>query len=696
MRSADEPQTKVVSCPNCPVNPEKLDSTKSPSVPFNPIKEIVRKPVSQITRQTNITQNSCQVVFDIPEHHQLSLTELLQQHIVRLVRLQNKEHAFTKQTRVVPAFHITQGPLQGTCLKHECSTRLGAGISLERYVATKLSFTPIGTPIIKGFYTTWKCIRDCDTCIYTEYGSEHRKLIVSIKNEVPSSARLESIVRDVYNEGIMPDNLSRYLGTDFVARLNNLSARAWDTNLPPTSNHVFTCKPDGQRVWWIWTGSIWYISNPRCVRGNTNWIWTSAINEGSPVVLDIEDMGSHTSIFIDSLTDSNGNPSPVSRDISWATREMAKICIKCPELQIQTRQYLNCYEDALNYCSKILYPTDGMVAIRNGSTEILKIKSVKSLELVLREQAWLYTADGDRVLQLPVDICVKYDLESILELRFTARNGKSIEIVDIFQRVDKEKANSTSAVSDIVRSANKVSVRDDSERREALIWCNDLRREIYASASLIQPNKNIIVDLGTGTGQSLDSMPPSDTLSYLLIEPDRERCVSISRRAKLKKILDVGDIPSIIRSLKIRSIDKAVVNCSISDILHSERISEVLFSETKCVTCVFSMQYMIKELHHISSFHRIPTLGCGYVYDNMLESGILLNTSGVEMKALDETRAIVKWGGDTEYIEPITYLRDYAGVGQCSMASRVCPLPNKKVSSAANTICSNIAYIRFS
>lgn len=693
MRSADEAHTTITSCPNCPVNANKLDSRKMPIPPLKGMNRRIRRSLPAVPRKFDNIKGLYTITADIPSTHNFMQLDLNSRHLIQYSQFYNKRASDTVSSRILSAYSVNNGIFKGKCISHKSNRNIGIGITIDTYDMLAESCNDNSEVIIKGTYATYNKILNYNSYIYSEFNDKNRKFIVEIGSEMPSNYIVRNIVNIIYENGILPENINKYISADIIATFSNLSPRGWDTNAPPKSGHKFTCKPDGQNTWLFWIGNIWYKFNPRCKGGVKGWIWTDAYSN-TITAINVEDMISYGYIVIDCFTNEDGDIANSSRDINWVVATTNAIINKNTQLPISLREYFNDYESALEYNSKVLYPTDGIVAIRNGSTEILKIKPVKSIELMITEDYKLVTSDGTPVIDCPDYIVPLYNPGSILEIRFDISRSNTIRIFDIFERRDKDNANSDNAVSNIIRSAYKLLTPDDNERRIALLWCNNLRKHLYLLASSCKSAKNIIVDIGTGTGQSLDSLPQSESTSYVFIEPDIDRCKSIARRLGTRKIINnPTEIISKMKSLKTRAIRFIVMNCSISDILQNERVSSVLFSETKSITCTFSMQFVVKELHDITSIYTIPIYGCGYVYDDVRDNGVLVNECGVIMKKDNESTATIKWGSDKQYTEPITIQRDYAGIGTIISGSEIIQLPDRILSSKAYNICKHITVI---
>jgi hypothetical protein len=694
MRSADEAHTSITSCPSCPVNPNKIDSDTMPAVPLRGIARRVRRSYTPATRTSCNPRPVHIVSIDIPSSHPLMSTELKLRHLVQYSQFHNKRGSDITSNRIVSAYSVISGPLEGRCISLRGDHSIGMGVTVSTYDMLSLHEDMGNRSVIEGMYNEWEEICKYKSYIYCKYGDKSRKIIVELGYDLPSNSILSNIVESVYEKGLAPDAISRYVSSNTIAVFGNLSPRGWDASVPPTHGHSFTCKPDGQNMWLLWVGNIWYKFTPRCRGGAREWIWSDSNNDHDIVAISVEDMGSHGCIVIDCFTDIYGNIASSSRNIEWVVQIARSILSMNSCLPMLIRSYFRDYESAVEYSNALPYPVDGVVAIRDGSTEILKVKPLKSMELMLTEKHTLATADGLDVIPCPEQVVRSFKPGAILEVRFTAPNSGSVSIVDIFERTDKDVANSSDAVSNIIRSACRLLTPDDNERRIALLWCNSIRKSLHTMMHSVESKKTIVVDIGTGTGQSLDSIPNSDSVSHVFIEPDINRCESIARRLRTRRIIsDPAELIPAVKSLKTRAVKSIIVNCSLSDILERGRVSDILFGETRAIMCTFSMQFIVKELHYILLSYHVPIYGCGYVYDDVKSDGTLVNSCGVLMKTVNNDTSIIKWGGDQQYEEPVTVFKDYAGIGTIIPGSEMIELPDRALAEGAANICKHVAVI---
>lgn len=405
-----------------------------------------------------------------------------------------------------------------------------------------------------------------------------------------------------------------------------MSARAWHGGVPDTDMYTYTVKPDGERVWCIAVGSFWYVARKTRSMEIIGW-WHQANITRNPgyanVVVDAEMVMSGHMIFIDMLTSSTGEHAPIRRSLDWALEQFRAL----PSgHNIEIRKYWRNYADAVTYSKTVPYPSDGVVGIMDGSTEILKIKTERSMEL--RHAGDGSYEDGDGGVVLVCQGASHFQVGSIVEFRFRATGGSGTLVVsEVFVRPDKSVANGADACRNIITSSLNIASGSDSERRVALLWCNVLRDNLVRRALEIRSTGRVVLDVGTGTGQSLDAMTTMDTTnSYLLIERDASRCSAIQKRLRLKRLFrSPEDALSSIRTLVQGAKDHVLINCEFKTLLESQQVMKLLEGKIRCVTCIFSAQFIIADLQLVRMIG-VPIIGCCYTYDDVSDDGVLVDT----------------------------------------------------------------------
>ncbi|KAL3440026.1 hypothetical protein BJX65DRAFT_49327 [Aspergillus insuetus] len=495
----------------------------------------------------------------------------------------------------------------------------------------------------------------------------------------------------IHHMGYYPSTLYDIMDNMMIGQLSNLSPRAWDAPVPATASHIYTSKVDGQRMWILIYGRVCYYVSRLGKRHIMGW-WACRGQAGTreaPVVLDVEFTACGKSALIDILVDVHGSLAPVSRDMRDVLERWTEVLAAVPDVPVYMRRYFNAVDDARAYALARGDPCDGIVGISMKSTEAIKIKDVRSVELEVRSDT-LISSDGDEVMKLHNS--QRFVDGSILEVRFTAAaNGRGISVHEVFHRSDKPVANSTAACRDILAHALRGRQEPgDIQRRVATTWCRDLTAKICDMAWATHRDGNIVLDLGTGDGQSLDTLRQHGRGSYLLVEPDKEKCQKLARRAGVKRVhTDPMSVISAVASLQKGSQAFAVANMKAEEILGCAELMVHLRSRIRCVTATFSAQFCLGAFE-LCSDEGIPSIGCCYLYDGVRVGEYLLDASDVVMIKTDNDTASVKWGGDITYKEPALSARNFNGICRVAKGSSLNRLPDTEVDTDAHKICSKV------
>ncbi|EED11867.1 hypothetical protein TSTA_110470 [Talaromyces stipitatus ATCC 10500] len=156
----------------------------------------------------------------------------------------------------------------------------------------------------------------------------------------------------------------------------------------------------------------------------------------------------------------------------------------------------------------------------HGVMDLLAVKDVRSVELEVRG-ASLLSSDNDERMQ--VDGPHRFVDGSILEVRFSVEpKAKAVVIHDMFYKPDKPHANDTVACKEIISCALRgTQAPGDIQRRVASTWCSNLTAMMCSAAWSTRRDGNIVVDFGSGGGQSLDVLKDNALGSYILVQPDK-------------------------------------------------------------------------------------------------------------------------------------------------------------------------------
>lgn len=688
-RAADEAHTSIWSCDNCPVDASRVSTSiprQSPHTSF-PRRLHVRVPSNE----------KC------PSHRSSVKVSCLE------VSLADVPHSFVgverKQNIRVPCIVPGEGPLahyrahylksgayQGNVI------RLGGSESLSPRCAIQIVYTygqqdqPDGCEEVDGTVSEVELGAELKAYFYHRVIAGHHNYTLSI----PMGQVRWPYVRDTLMLmqclGIHWPGILGFVTRDKLGSINNLSPRAWDSKRIQKRGAVYTPKVDGERVYVLVYGGVAHVFSRGGKYSHIGLrVVERPIDGGLVVVVDAENTVSHGLVFIDMLTDSNGKAAPRERDIKWSLEEFRKLTSRSGGMIVSMKPYTDSLVEAERISSMSLYPTDGIVGIWPGTTTSRKIKSIKSIELELLEDMSLATSDGDVVVK-GVDVprgTVKGD---ILEVRFKLnRDGSSIRALPLFKRTDKLKANSTSAVSAVLSSFSTVKKDDETRRRGALMWCESLKQHLFKKMLDLKGSKKIVLDIGTGTGQSLDVLSSERGVSYILVEPDEGRCKSLQRRTGVKKVVsDPRDLMFEVRALKLGIRTYAVANMELCAITSDEDLMRVLKEEVAFVTATFSAHFVVQELYYICTYWSLPMVGCLYAYDEVEVGECLVNTLGVKMKRISPVTCEVKWGGDHVYTEPYVTTLEYRSFCTPVKAIEILQPPNRDLDRDVWDICSKV------
>nr|POF11846.1 hypothetical protein CFP56_78076 [Quercus suber] len=303
----------------------------------------------------------------------------------------------------------------------------------------------------------------------------------------------------------------------------------------------------------------------------------------------------------------------------------------------------------------------------------------------------LVTSDGDVVIErttLPSGAVPG----QVLELRFSLQcKGKAIAHRPAFPRVDKASANGTIAVRNVISSFTSVRKDQETRRRGVLLWCETLRGVLLKQAIASTTHRKIILDIGSGTGQSLDTLTADKGVSYILVEPDSNKCEMLKRRISGSRVVsNPREILSNMKALKSGLQTYMVLNCALRDIVQDEQLMRTISSELLAATAIFSAHYVIPELYDLSNYWSVPIVGCMYPYNGVTVGESLVSCLGITMRRASESECEVTWGGDAMYMEPCTTTQEYQAFASVFPASDLLPCPSFKLDKEIFGVCSKV------
>lgn len=481
------------------------------------------------------------------------------------------------------------------------------------------------------------------------------------------------VVFNVFRSFKWLSGLSQILPSNTSTNVMNLSARAWDVRSDQTINYILTHKVDGERtlVFVIYPMVFRTRRNPHLSILSVSVLpQLKQFESYNLVCFDTEYECSSGFVLLDVLITSDGTYAPVQRGLGWVSDEAAKFVHLFPYLDIIIRDYWTHVPGVKAKPTTLI--NDGLVAIHPSNVAAMKLKDVFSIELMLNGNK-LLTADGHTVATMTNNYNGFMDGD-VIEIKFSSLSHGKINVTEMFRRLDKTKANSLNAVVNILTiSLSSGNREDENERRRALLWCNNVTRHINSHVESMDTSKVLIIDVGSGDGQSLDMMSIHDhRFSRLFVEPDTKKFVKLCKRLKVNcPAPGHGHIRSLLKAIVLRRCSIVVCNETFGDLCKDTNLAPELFAITRAIVGTYSLHFVIPDLHRVTIEHKIPIYGCVYVYDDIDKDGVLVDACGVTMSRSDTISCCVKWGRDTVYHEPLTITSDYMTFGRVSLPWQV-------------------------
>lgn len=666
-RSADEAHTEVLKCSNCPLDIDKFSSERKEPHVYLPRRKLQnsKTPVCKLTNR-----RLCKILRVTSRSFDSKALSLSKAHASNFL---------DENSRLFKSY--SSGPWKGMSICTLRKTRITLNAYVEDIIVSDSVYG------ISREYEDFEYAYSNNHVIVP--GSNRTSAVCMIDTDLDTDI-VDGLI-EMFVSGFCPNSLSGYVDNIVLGSISNLNSRAYDASGAEDDKHYFSSKPDGERMWLVRSGSVWFY----CRRLMDFSIESFYVDEkieplGKMViapVLDVEIMVGSPPILIDILVADSGSLSPYDRNVPWILSEMTSLCGSNPYLEkIYVRPFFKTFLDAKSYTDSALYPTDGIVAIFASGTDMKKIKTVRSMELAVAEDMSLKTKQGTSLFKFKSETSIA--IGSIVEIRFCV-DGKSLEIIEYFQRFDKKTPNDNEAIDSILMSS--VARKQDSMTRNLIWrWSNRLRFQMYQRAQSMNPDKNVILDIGTGSGQSTEAFEKAEATSFILVEPDETKCKSLARRLGVRSYdSDPRSAIQAASNLKKGSRKYHILNCSLSDIVSDRPTMTNLKHIVKCAVACFSAQYVVEDIDYLTS-SGIGFIGCYYSYDSVDVGDSIVNEGNVVMKRTTETEASVKWGSDKEYLEPVINQMDIP----MSVASvdAIHMVPPEQVSSShrISKICSHV------
>lgn len=711
-RAADEPPDKIVFCSNCPLDTNRLH--------FSTASKLVIQSTKKVLGTKNASSKS-----------RVSLSSVLSKVDTR-VYITVRGNAAVKCYRNIMHTQNKPKSIVGVPVNINTDTKCIASYyylnsSTQDEVHITSNSDTIAPFIVRKNVDIYSCTHDLDkyidnsdkcilgheyqlptiehstyTVLRTLHDGQKPHIVIAVRNS--SDSKILSILESILAEYGTELSIKSIVSSTILNRLYIQSGRAFDWPSAPNNGYTYAWKPDGERFWYLKYGSIWLFSR-RLLSGRiAGWNMCTSLHTYTTIgpVLDVEVMIGFDPILIDILIGYNEELMSVSRTIDYVLDEYNSIKDSgIIDVPIHVREYYRSEQELLSTKDTLQYPVDGVVGIEDGSMNIIKLKDEKSIELQLQENGDLVTSDREVVANS--NLQETEQIGSIVEIRFVKQSGKDTPtITETFVRTDKTKANDLQACKNIFSAIS--SSPDSLARRNVVQWCNSIRLKLNQIASKTTGKGRVILDIGAGDGQAVSDYSSDPEVTYLLLEPNEKKCRSMIRRlqdldktsARLFK--QPSDVMNALRLLIPKKIKYAVLCATLEDILSQKECIRTLKTCVRCCIASLSISYIVPELQKLA-IEGLNVIGFGYMYDSVNDKGELVNEHGVTMKYTSyqpnsiSTDAVVQWGTDKAYIEPVITLQDFKEVFYYKLARNIIPTIADSKMTLLNTVADKVYII---
>lgn len=701
-RAADEPPDKVTFCSACPIDARKLTSDTINT-------ESVKKSDRSQRAPARLPRDNAPVQLrKVATRVLLVSTGAASRRCMRLAAETRRSALLCKRVcallnnKVEVVQYVVGSVLYGGVSVVERKQMLSPFVEMRTVsVYACDSSIILGTQTtVDGYEVALNGIPHTDAATLRMLPGERAPTIIMVVSREPieGNGHCDGAILGSLNELLLrygtEESIHTFTDVNTVSSLYIRSARSYDWNMAPKEGFKYSWKPDGVGYWCVRYGCVWLFCLPRLGARIVGWVVCDRVRNGggAGAILHVEVMVGHTSILLDVLASHDGAPTPMTRGMEDVFRYFDEVSLD--GLCIGTKEYFESAEDLVAN-GKPPYPVDGIVGTRSTSTDIIRIKDARSIELVIGDDGELYSSDGIHVASSPVGD--RYEAGTVIEVRFTlsAVDG-SVTVTDVFPRGDKEKANSYDACLDIFNAAS--CMPDALARRHTLSWCNSVRKVLHSLASRGTGVGRVVLDIGAGDGQAVSDYAMGSNATYLLVEPDEARCVKLVRRLDeatrggCRYYPTTDGLLKAVSMLSKGTVRFIVVRATLSEVLRDGQVLDSLRTCVRCCVATFSISYVAEELKKLS-LAGISVVGCGYLYDSANRDGYIVNSAGVVMRKISDGIAEVKWGGDTKYHEPVVTTGDFDDVMYVRPATDLVPAQSDDQYTLMQEVCRSMRVV---
>jgi hypothetical protein len=500
----------------------------------------------------------------------------------------------------------------------------------------------------------------------------------------PSPAEILELLRIVHASYVYPPSMEGFLGQYYLSELRQVSSAVVDIREPPEGDVIYRVKVDGEGVWLIDGGAVWYICRPGKKLAVAGWVFKSVVGTWSRrcTVIRAEQLCDGSLVYISVLSVS-GEIVPRRRSYESPAHELAEVA-NCPEMII--REDYNCFHEALEASRRRDLPNDGVIAIDRTNCLTHRIKEPT---VDLQCQGGLLVSGRGASMKW-VTKAVPGMIEGyVYECRIAIEEGTEGEdvptVLHYIHRPDKEHPNSTYVATVIMLMLKSSSFFDLVLERRVTSFCFDVRAYLYELAANSRSTGQLVVDVGSGRMQSRSYLLGADR-SYVLCDPEfnprhLKGCIGT---IDLKSISHDSLLPTL-EMLNKGKLKIGFFKGGILDFVRKVGVLDWLISRGVPFVYSFSLSHVLKEFKALGRRNAVQ-IAAAYVYDDVDESGVLMSIGGIDMrlKLRSTKEAIVKFPLSDEFSETAIRSEHFRGftvtrVSECIPSFHDCEWNVKRV-----------------
>ncbi|KAJ3219734.1 hypothetical protein HK099_004574 [Clydaea vesicula] len=445
-------------------------------------------------------------------------------------------------------------------------------------------------------------------------------------------------------------SLRNYINKDFIFALVMNKRAVYDTKLFSRGECIFMVKVDGQSVWLIDGGYLWYICKTNLELDVISFFPKNDLQEFNtrPDVTHCELLINGHLIYIDTVARSEctlGKQRPFVDP-----KQMLKTHRSIPPVSI--RIIYDTPENAEAELCITNLPCDGIVGVYLATSMTVR-KKAPTVDLLAKGDKLLCESkayNGRAVMQKEEYMVDGYVYECTLDV--TDCNVPKI-IKSLF-RPDKLFPNSYTVYSSVILNASGIKGVHSVIRKNITTFCFGIREKLYSIAKNARTNGKLIIDVGTGRCQSATFLLDKN-ITWLLCDPKLSGVHTLRRPIEHNISSEDSDtVISILRSLNRGKIEIATIKEPLSNLLKVPGVIEFITQYSIPIVCSFSASHVVSEINELNESGAL-VFGCCYSYDKANKDGVVIDKYGISMliHSQDPYSGTFVFGTDNEVKESV-------------------------------------------